>query len=340
MVLWASIIWRPRAELHRYHTAFATVPLDGYYVNPAAARIFRQNGETLSLLTHGNNHTCRELAGRQSPREQLGLMRQAVLRTCRLEQKAGVAVSRVMAPPHGVTSVGMMAAMTDAGFEAACISHGSARAGSPGADWTVSLGVQPISVVAGLPVIPRFRLDRKPENHVLLAAYLNQPVIPVGHHWDLADGTDILSSAARFINGLGKVTWSNMSAIARSNYRFRVRGQVMRVQTFSRVMAVNVPERVSELELEAPWVDPTREHLECSGSGRGAQPPPQGQPSTGFQLCVTPGSRADIVVVPAHANGEQPIPLPGTPWRAVARKLLVELRDRSMPYLPRNWARR
>ncbi|HEY6260521.1 MAG TPA: hypothetical protein VIW47_02930, partial [Nitrospiraceae bacterium] len=290
---------------HHYHTSFATIPLDGYYVNQEAARIIRENHETLSLLIHGNNHTYRELAGRESPVEQLSSMRQAILRIIAVERKSGVTVSRVMAPPHGVCSADMMAAMTTVGLEAVCVSHGSVWTGNPGADWAVALGSLPATLIAGLLVIPRFRLDRNPENNILLAAYLNQPIIPVGHHWDLADGTDILSSAADFINGLAQVSWNDMSSIARSNYRCRVQGHVMRIQTFSRITAVNVPEGVSELELEASWMDPGREHVEYRSSGNGDRSPIQALPSGLFRLCVTPGSRVELVVTRTHANGEQ-----------------------------------
>jgi hypothetical protein len=234
----------------------------------------------------------------------------------------------------------MMEAMVATGFEAVCVSHGSVWTGNPGVAWTVSLGAFPALVVAGLPVIPRFGLDFKPENHVLLAAYLNQPIIPVGHHWDLADGTDILSSAARFINGLGNVIWGDMTAIARNNYRYRIEGRAMRIQTLSRITAVSVPEGVSEIELEAPWVDPVRESIECRGSGRGAQPPPQAGPSAGLRFFVTPGRSVDLVVVRTPGNREQSPALPETPRRVIARKMLVELRDRSMPYLPRRWINR
>jgi hypothetical protein len=328
------------ARRNHYHTAFATVPLDSYYVNPAAARIIRDNSKTLSFLIHGNNHTYRELTDRHPPGEQLALMRQAVLRTCRLERKAGVAVARVMAPPHGVCSAGMMAAMMGAGFEAVCVSHGSVWTGNPGVEWTVSLGTQPAMVIAGLPVIPRFGLDRKPENKVLLAAYLNQPIVPVGHHWDLADGTDILSSAARCINSLGQVAWSTLTAITRSNYRFKVEGRVMRIQTFSRITTVNVPEGVFELELEAPWLDPARERIECRSSSDVSQAPFQGVPSNGLRFGVVPGSRVELVTLRTPDHVEETNGLPRTPVGVIARRVLVEMRDRSMPYLPRRWAKR
>jgi hypothetical protein len=233
----------------------------------------------------------------------------------------------------------MMAAMVEAGFEAVCVSHGSVRAGNPGADWTVSLGAFPAMTVAGLPVIPRFGLDHKPENKIWLAAYLNQPIIAVGHHWDLADGTDILALAARFINDLGEVAWGDMTAITRNNYRFRVQGHLLRVQTFSRITTLNVPEAVSEVQLEAPWLDPARESIECRRSGDAASQPLQAAQS-GLRFSVTPRSSVDLAVVRTRGNGEQSHALPRTPLGTIARKVLVELRDRGLPWLPRGRVRR
>ncbi len=323
-----------------YHASFATVPFDGYYVNGAAARIFRDNHQTLSFLIHGNNHTYRELAGCQPLQDQSALMRQAVLRTGRLERKSGVAVARIMAPPHGVCSASMMAAMLAAGLEAVCVSHGSVQTGNPGADWTVSLGTLPATVVAGFPVIPRFGLEPNLENNILLAVYLNQPIIPTSHHWDLADGTEILSAAARFINSLGHVHWGNMTSIARNNYRCLVRGQVMRIHTFSRITTIRIPEGVTELQVEVPWLDPVCETIEIRDSGNAGQHPARILPPNDLRAFVVPGRSIDLVVLRNLNNGEPASALPRTPFGAMTRRVLAELRDRSMPYVPRQFVRR
>lgn len=321
-------------RLNKYHTSLATVPLDGYYVNHTAARIIRDNEENLSLLVHGNNHTFRELARRRPVSAELALMRQAVARIHRLEQKAGVPVSRVMAPPHGVCSSGMMAAMVNAGLEAACISHGSVLTGNPGVPWTVSLGALPAAVISGLPVLARFGLDHKFEGNTLLASYLNQPIIPVAHHWDFSKGIDILSSAARFINGLGTVIWTSLIPITRSNFSFRKKGHVLQIYTFSRISTAKVPEGVTELQLIIPWLDSERESVECRISGEIPLHPFQVVRNELVRFCVSPGSIVDLEVVRKPIGCLQPYALPRTPLHAILRKLLVEMRDRSMPYLP------
>jgi hypothetical protein len=322
---------------HHYHIAFATVPMDAYYVNSTAAQIFREHPETLSFLFHGNNHTYRELAGRQSTDLQVAQMRQAVSRIGALEIRTGLSVSRVMAPPHGVCSAEMMGAMTEAGFEAVCVSHGSVWTGNPDVDWTVSLGAVPVAVVSGLPVIPRFGLDHKPENKVLLAAYLRQPIIPVGHHWDLADGTEVLSEGAECINNLGNVAWNNLTDITKTNYRYQVRGQTMRIQTLARRIDVPVPEGISELVVEAPWLQPAREHLVCVNSSQDDSTPTSVALPDRQTFAVTPGSKVEIAAVRLNKNGQQNNKPPKTPLNIVARKMVVELRDRCMPHLPRAW---
>lgn len=324
---------------HHYHSSFATVPLDSYYVSPAAARIVREHGDTLSFLVHGNNHTYRELADRTAaPAHRLAQMQQAISRISRLEEKARVPVSRVMAPPHGVCSSEMMSAMVGAGFEAVCVSHGSVWTGNPGAKWATSLGALPAMVISGLPVIPRFGLDRKSENQILLAIYLNQPIIPVGHHWDLAEGTDILSSIAEFINGSGEVHWSDMTMIARSNYRYKIEGQVMRVHPFSRLIRLTVPENVTELVMESTWWDPALDRIDARKSGD-SEALPLIANATGSTVQVTTRAVVELATV-RQLSAEVRRNPPKTPVRVIGRKMLVELRDRTMPFLPRIAQRR
>lgn len=319
---------------HRYHTSFATVPFDAYYVNPAAARCFREHPDTLSLLVHGNNHTHRELAGGKNQQERLAQMRQALQRMERLDQKAGLITAKVMAPPHGACSEAMMRAMRDAGFEAACISPASVRSANPDAKWKNDLGLYPAAMISGFPVIPRFRLEAQREGSIWLAMYLDQPLILVGHHWDLAEGTDLLAKTAKIINGLGDVVWADLATIARRNYRHRIESNRLRIQPFCRILHVDVPEGVTEIEIEAPWLE--------AGSARFAGRS-HGESLVGDQtidangngttISVHPGSRVDLELIEAESSPPTP-KLPRTPLPALARRILVEMRDRSMPHLP------
>jgi hypothetical protein len=320
---------------HNYHSSFATVPLDSYFCSRTAARIIRENGDTLSFLIHGNNHSYRELADRTTPPDrQLAQMHQAISRTSRLEERAGLAVARVMAPPHGVCSSEMMAAMAGAGFEAVCVSHGSVRTGNPEAEWVVSLGAFPGMIVSDLAVIPRFALSRSMKNQILLAAYLNQAIIPVGHHWDLSEGLDILSSGAKIINGLGEVIWGNMTTLVRSNFRYKIEGSVMQVWLFSRLVWLNIPEHVTAVEVVASVIDPTRDRIEVRVSTASAV----------FEVApantlipVVAGSVTELRIARIANSAEPQQTLPRTPLKVVGRKVIVELRDRAMPVFPRGF---
>nr|AFY17072.1 hypothetical protein [uncultured bacterium 'To-T 020 P12'] len=188
---------------HGFHTSLATVPLDQFYVSRAASDLLRKNTKVLSLLVHGNNHTHRELAGSETPSRRREMIRQALARIERLERKSGLSVARVMTPPHGACSAAMMSTLAHAGFDAACISHGSVHAANSGQVWSSGLGADPVAVINGLPVIPRFGLDRDMESQMLLSAYLGQPIVPMGHHWDFQDGVTALVNAADSIRKLG-----------------------------------------------------------------------------------------------------------------------------------------
>ena len=320
---------------HRYHTSFATVPFDAYYVNPAAARCFREHPDTLSLLVHGNNHTHRELAGGKDQHERLAQMRQALQRMDRLEQKAGLTTAKVMAPPHGACSEAMMLAMRDAGFEAACISPASVRAANPDASWKGALGLYPAAMISSFPVIPRFRLEAQREGSMWLAMYLDQPLILVGHHWDLAEGNDLLANTADSINGLGDVVWADLATIARRNYRHRIEGNRLRVQPFCRTFNVDVPDGVTEIEIEAPWLEAGSASFVCRSRGQSLLANQTiDAKGNGRTVSVHPGSRVDLELQEAESAAViQKSPRTSLP--VMARRILVELRDRSMPHLPR-----
>jgi hypothetical protein len=212
------------AEAENYHVSFATIPSDTWYTHSGTAAIFRDHQRRLSLSIHGNNHSRRELARSYTEAERIFLLRQAIRRIERLERLSGLAVARVMVPPHGACSEDMLASLPVCGFAAACISHGSLRAHNKIKPWTKTLGYWPAELVRGCPVLPRWGLFGEVKNTVLLAAYLNQAIILRGHHQDLKCGPELLDELAQFINGLGVVQWLNMTDVARSNCQMRIQG--------------------------------------------------------------------------------------------------------------------
>jgi hypothetical protein len=239
------------ARRHHYHVAFATIPLDGWWVHPPTADIFRANPSTLSLLVHGNNHARQELAQDLSARECAALLRQAVARIELLEAKARLSVSRVMVPPHGACSARMLSELPSAGFESACISAGSLRAHNQGAQWTRSLGIASTEHVEDCPVLPRWAFVGTTDAILLTAAYLGQPLVLRGHHLDLKTGLHVMERFADTINALGHVHWGSLTSLSRRSYRHRLIGSTLVVEPISHRIDVEIPSGVEALRLLA-----------------------------------------------------------------------------------------
>lgn len=241
------------AQTYNYHVGFATIPLDKWFVHKPTASLFRQYRDQLSLLIHGNNHVAQELA---KPYGDEGLNRdlqQALRRIDEFERRSGVEVSRVMAPPHGACSERALEQMAQLGFEAACVSRGSLSRHNGQALWVRTLGMKPSDIVAGLTIFPRFRISRTCHNSILIAALLDQPIIPVGHHHDVADGLQLLADLSGFVNSLGKVRWADMKGISRSHYARKLEGNILRVRMFTKRIEVRLPEGVDQIFVERPW---------------------------------------------------------------------------------------
>ncbi len=161
------------------------------------------------------------------------MLAQALRRLDRFEARTGLTVERVMIPPHGVCSMESMSAMLELGYEGVCTfwpfpqPPGAVPAGSPLAGW------EPAQLLAGgLPVLPRYPLTGHPLEDLVLRAFLDQPLVVFGHHWDLADDLDRVAEVAAFVDGLGPVRWASASELARSNFLTRRDGEVMRLRMF------------------------------------------------------------------------------------------------------------
>lgn len=311
------------AAKENYHVSFATVPLDNWFTHQPTATLFREHARHMSLLVHGNNHTHQELARNYASAERVVLLRQAIRRIEKLERVAGVEVSRVMAAPHGACSENMLEELPKHGFESATISHGSLRAHNKGKVWTRSLGVAPSEWIQDCPVLPRWRLAAGAQNTVLLAAYLHQAIILVGHHGDLKDGIGLMDELAGFINGLGSVQWLNMADLSRANYRWRAEGEIMRLLPFGRKLRIKIHEGVTQLAVEA---------VGGQSVGKWRVSNPDGsviQSGDGDVICLPPGIREQLV-------WEKVSDIPGTTDEistrpalgALARRLATECRDR------------
>jgi hypothetical protein len=239
------------AQRHGYHMGFATVPLDRWWVDPRAARLVRENGSALSLLMHGNNHSTHELGRLRGDREAESAMAQALRRIAALERSARVGIERVMVPPHSRCSEEALRAMFRLGIEGVCLNRSypwrdAETPITPLGEW------YPAELVAGgMPMLLRSPLV-DPRDDLPFRALLGQPLILYGHHWDFADGLDILAEAARDIDSLGEVRWGPLGPVARESYATRRVGETLFVRMHARAVSIEVPAGVRELRVLAP----------------------------------------------------------------------------------------
>jgi hypothetical protein len=317
-----------RAERGGFHLAFATVPLDTWYTNSRAASALRQSPR-LSLLVHGNDHIRCELGRGSTVESSLAVVAQALRRIRSFERRTGIAVARVMAPPHGECSPVALEALRRTGFLAACISRPYPWLARPPAarmlaQWELA------DTVAGLPILPRYSLRASRED-VPLRAFLQQPLILYGHQDDLSAGSNLLDEAASEVNLMGDVRWRNPASIARSNFLSRRDGDLLRVRLYTRAADVAVPEGVRAVQFELPGGAEgcfDSDGVQLTGHGRsavGGLDEPIGVPPNGGRLRVALSSldAIDIDHVPAPQRQA---------WPPV-RRLLTEGRDRLTPTL-------
>jgi hypothetical protein len=311
------------AARENYHVCFATIPLDTWFTHRGTAKLFRDQTKQLSLCVHGNNHTKAELAGNLSEGQRRSLLSQAIQRIERLERGAGLRVCRVMVPPHGACSEEMLADLPNCGFESACISHGSLRAHNKAKPWTKSLGVFPSEVIQGCPVLPRWGLAGATTNAILLAAFLKQPFVLRGHHQDLKDGVEVLDKLGGFINGLGPVSWSNMTGLTRTNYQWKMEGNMCRLRPLSRKVTFEVPKQATRLIIESAR-DACWEKWQVSSAEGLTQEVRAGEP---VAMPATLNGVVSIETAPAPAMPVEHLSHRST-TAALFRRLFTEGRDR------------
>jgi hypothetical protein len=214
------------ARAHGYHLSIAMVPLDGWFATPGVVRLFRAGAAQLSICVHGNEHYGPELGRPGTVAEGVALGRRALRRVERFEHRTGVAVDRVMVPPHERISEPMAGALLACGFQALCTTRPYPWAvNSPELPWltrpadTGPLAAwRPVDVVAGgLPILLRADFALHPREDLVLRAFLGQPLILYGHHELLREGPDALAQAAAEIDGLGDVRWRSLGEIARAS---------------------------------------------------------------------------------------------------------------------------
>jgi hypothetical protein len=313
------------AREHQYHVSIATVPLDAWFVNRRVAEIFRRERDVLSLSIHGNSHLRQELGRDMSANKRYATAAKALQRVRSLERRTGIPVSRVMVAPHETCSPAMMSALAATGFEALCFAWRVRRTPQhPLAGFRIA------DVVAGgLPLIPRHRMSNL-DDELVFRAFLDQPLVFGGHHYDLADEMSLVADVATAVNALGDVRWLPLDEVVRRNYRLRSSAGLAEVELFSRRVRLEVPEGVDRLKTSLSALDDesSAERVLVRGSG-GAH-----EVGLGEELRVTEGQTLDLVLERADLEVTTIVQPRTTIW-PVVRRAAVEARDRSTPALAR-----
>jgi hypothetical protein len=323
-------IARHARELN-YHVSFAMVPMDGWFVNSRVSALFKENKDFISLCMHGNDHTYLELGAPLNAEDFTKKLAQGLRRIDRFEKKSGVPVSRVMVPPYGAFREDVANPMLNLGYEATCLSRASLTSWNKEKAWMPSFG-HPVAefVGNGLPIVPRHVMAPGHEGTYRLAAFLNQPIIPHGHHQDCAKGLGLLDSAAASINGLGKVIWSDMASLSRSNYLLRRAGGTLTVKMLSRRCTIPTGGDVKEIVVERPWMNGNVEKLICRQQDKTFSSSEAERLSKAVTL---PGQGAVELIAPAPtAMDYREVKSPRFQFWPRTRRVLSEVRDRIAPF--------
>ena len=317
------------ASAHGYHLALAMVPLDARVAHPKAARILREQ-PGISLCVHGNDHYGGELGDTREEAGALALAAQAQRRIAAFERRTGVAVSRVMVPPHEECSEAMAAALARTGYAASTMTRPFPWLSAPPAHWLSAdapsgplVGWDPADTSAGgLPVLLRHPLADAHFSPAELAlrAYLDQPLILYGHHDDLADGLDLLAERSAAVNRLGSVHWSSLEGLASANVRQRLEGDLLRLRPYSRHVSVEVPAGAMRAVVEPPW-----------GAGEESVETAAGTVAAGEPFELGGSSSLDLRLRRRDAVAPEAVAAPARrPW-PLLRRLAGETRDRVAP---------
>jgi hypothetical protein len=323
------------ARGHGYHASLATVPLDTWFAHPAAVRALQESAGAISLSVHGNDHNGGELGRQLTEAGGLALAAQALRRIGAFERRSGIAVDRVMVPPHEECSEAMVQGLLRCGFEAITMTRPYPWLARPPRTWLARpegvdalVGWRPADFAGALPVLLRHPLLTRDAPELVLRAFLDQPLILYGHHGDLAGGgLDVLASAVDDVNRLGETRWCSLGEIVAGNFETRFEGSRLSVRPFSRRVRVDVPETVEQLRVELPEAHPgaAGEQLVVNGRLTQFDEPIEVSPGTTVELVLRAGNQVDVGTVPS----------PGRQPAAVLRRALGEGRDRLLPLVSR-----
>ena len=321
------------ADEHGYHAAMAMIPLDAGRPHRPTVELFRRRADRLSLIVHGNDHTKGELLATDDDATAQAIAAQAVRRIRRFERRSGLAVDRVMAPPHGLCSEPMTRALGAVGFDALTAIHPLPWTEKPPADPPLA-GWRPADFVAGCPVVPRIPLGSTAAD-IGLRAFLGHPLIVYGHHEDVAGGLDALAETAATINRLGDVRWSSVGDIVTSNAEQRADGARLRLRPFSRRLVLAIGAEVSSVTVEPPQDSLHDGSLTGFSLHAPGDRPVTAHPLPFAQNAVVQPGRARRLEIQLHGAADvEPGLVPAPAWRPWPkfRRAVTELRDRAIAH--------
>jgi hypothetical protein len=317
------------ADEHGYHAAMAMIPLDAGRPHMPTVDLFRRRADRLSLIVHGNDHTKGELLATGDDATAQTIAGQAVRRIRRFEQRAGLGVDRVMAPPHGLCSQPTTRALGAMGFDALTAIHPLPWTETPPAD-PVLAGWRAAEFVAGCPVVPRIPLGSSAAD-IGLRAFLDHPLIVYGHHEDVAGGLEGLAETAAIINGLGDVAWTSVGQIVTSNAERRRSGDQLTLRPFARRVIAPVGPDVSALVVPRPQ-DSIDASALCGYMVRDLAHPsaPTRSAAFGEGVPLTPEAEHRLEITLHGPADTEPRLVPPPAWRPwpKLRRVVTEMRDR------------
>ena len=322
------------ATKFNYCVSVATIPLDTWWVNRGVASTLRAYSPRLSILIHGNNHTNFEMLTQDKRVNYREVAAEAMGRMERLVQKHGIPFQKVMEAPYGALGHEMLHPMLAVGYEAALCTTALLVLHNPQVDWPATIGMNRSEMLGGgLPVVPRIVMSPDWKNDVVLAAFLRHPIVVAGHHYDAAHELQILVDLAETINQLESVTWSDMEGILHSNYLQKTEGNTLHVKMFSRRVSVPLKPDIRRICVHRPWIQAQQtERLTITIDGGLASVYLAEAISESFTI-----ETAVNVEISSEIDAAKAVPVIESSTAGlwpIARKIMMETRDRLTPVVP------
>jgi hypothetical protein len=331
------------ARKHGYHAAIATIPLDAARVSREVAELFGESSAHLSLVIHGNDHLADEFSRLRAGYTPLGALAQARRRMDALAERWNIPVEHIAEPPYGAINARYFPALVQLGYEAVLLTVRQYLECNPDVELPLAFGLAAVEgLPGGLTMIPRIPAADGWEAEAALAAFLGQPIVIAGHHYDAHGNMSFLDRLTATVNDMAAVQWSSLQTISRSRYLFRRQGRHLHVRLGGRHVVVDVPDDIDTVHVERPWLAAdAMEPLMWKIAGEPSQTLVSAQAGPLVaQIPVVGAATVDIVSPAPGAVAPTSVPdPPGRSWAGL-RRMFTEARDRTFPFRRRLIARR